>query len=49
LKLFISEINSKITRVALDLTDDELYTKENAIADLSELGDIIYQSYPRKG
>lgn len=43
----ISDIKTRVLRVAFDLADDDQYTKEDAISDLSKLAEMLDDNYPR--
>nr|BDD46668.1 hypothetical protein 11 [Bacillales bacterium] len=46
-KHLISDIKTRVLRVAYELQDDPNYTKEDAIKDLDEIVNILDQVYPR--
>jgi hypothetical protein len=43
----ISDIKTRVLRIAFDLVDDELYTKDEAISDLGKLAQMLDENYPR--
>jgi hypothetical protein len=43
----ISDIKTRVLRIAFDLAEDDLYTKNDAISDLSKLAQILDENYPR--
>lgn len=43
----ISDIKTRVLRVAYELSDDDLYTKNDAISDLSKLAEMLDENYPR--
>jgi hypothetical protein len=43
----ISDIKTRVLRIAFDLADDDLYDKEHAISDLGKLAQMLDENYPR--
>ena len=46
-RMFISALVSRVNSIIFELADDPIYTKEEAIADLSEVVEMLEQNYPR--
>lgn len=43
----ISDIKTRVLRVAYELSDDDQYTNNDAISDLSKLAEMLDENYPR--
>jgi hypothetical protein len=48
LKYFISDVLTRVNKVAFELDDDENYTKDDAVTDLEEIAQFLDENYPRK-
>jgi hypothetical protein len=43
----ISDIKTRVLRIAYELAEDDLYSKDDAISDLSKLAQMLDSNYPR--